>query len=79
MMNAGAIMKLMAAKGQFEQNHPKFAAFFRTILSQGFEEGSVIEITVTKPDGTATTANMRVQKSDLELVQQLKELIMTQK
>jgi hypothetical protein len=74
MVNPAAIMKLMGAKNQFEQAHPKFAAFFKTILAQGVEEGSVIEITVTRPDGTPLTANMRVQHSDIELVQQLKEL-----
>jgi hypothetical protein len=67
------VMKLMAAKNQFEQTHPKFAAFFGTILKQGVEEGSVIEITVTRPDGTPVTANMKVQQSDIELIRQLKE------
>lgn len=74
MVNPGAIMKLMAAKNQFESAHPKFAAFFKQFLTQGVEVGSVIEITITKPDGTPVTANMRVQQSDLDLVQQLKEL-----
>ena len=79
MVNPAAIMKLMGAKNQFEQTHPKFAAFFQTIISQGVQEGSVIEITVTKPDGTPVTANMRVQQSDLELVQQLKKLANSQR
>lgn len=79
MVNPMAMMKLMNAKNQFEQNHPKFVAFFQTILAQGIEEGSVIEITVTKPDGTPVTANMRVQKSDLEMVEQLKDLAANQK
>ncbi len=79
MVNPAAIMKLMGAKNQFEKTHPKFAAFFQTVFTQGVEEGSVIEITVTKPDGTPTTANMRVQKSDIELVQELKNLAASQK
>jgi hypothetical protein len=49
-------------------------AFFQNVLAQGVEEGSVIEITVTRPDGTATTGNMRVQPSDLEVLQELKNL-----
>jgi hypothetical protein len=73
-MNMGNIMKLMNLKNQFAQTHPKFAAFFQNGLAQGIEEGSVIEITVTKPDGTATTGNMRVQQSDLEMLQELKNL-----
>ena len=72
-------MKLMGAKTQFEKTHPKFAAFFQSVLAQGVEEGSVIEITVTKPDGTPTTANMRVQRSDIELVQGLKDLAANQR
>jgi hypothetical protein len=73
-INPAMMIKLMGAKNQFEQTHPKFAAFFGTIMKQGVEEGSVIEITVTRPDGTPVTANMKVQHSDIELIQQLREL-----
>lgn len=78
MVNPAAIMKLMGAKNQFVQSHPKFASFFQTILRQGIEEGSVIEITVTKPDGTALTGNMRVQASDLAMMEELKNLAANQ-
>jgi hypothetical protein len=74
MMNMGNVMKLMNFKNQFAQTHPKFAAFFQKVLVQGIEEGSVIEITITKPDGTAATGNMRVQQSDLEMLQELRNL-----
>ena len=78
MVNPATIMKLMGAKNKFVGNHPKFAAFFKTIVSQGIEEGAVIDITVTKPDGTPITANMKVLKSDLELVEELKNLASNQ-
>ena len=74
MVNPAAIMKLMGAKNKFEQAHPKFAAFFKTVLAQGINEGDVIEITVTKSNGTPITANMKVQQSDLELIEELKSL-----
>lgn len=74
MVNPASVMKLMGAKNKFEKAHPKFAAFFRTVLAQGVNEGDVIEITVTKADGTPITANMRVQQSDLELLNELKNL-----
>ena len=74
MVNPASIMKLMNAKNKFESAHPKFAAFFRTVISQGVNEGDVIEITVTRADGTPITANMKVQQSDLELMQELKNL-----
>lgn len=74
MVNPAAIMKLMAARNKFNQAHPKFASFFKQMYTQGIPVGSVIEITVTSPDGTPVTANMRVQESDMELLQELKEL-----
>lgn len=74
MVNPASLMKLMGAKNKFESAHPKFAAFFSAVFRQGIQEGTVIEITVTKPDGTALTGNMRVQQSDLEIVEELKNL-----
>ncbi len=74
MINPGAVMKLMNLKNQFTQRHPKFAAFFQTIVSQGVEEGSIIEITVTRPDKTPVTGNMRVEQADLELIRELQSL-----
>ena len=74
MVNPASLMKLMSAKKKFEGNHPKSVAFFKTVFAQGIKEGDVIEITVTKADGTPITANMKVQQSDLELMEELKNL-----
>lgn len=75
MMNPAALMKIMSAKNTFEQNHPKFANFIATMVTKNFiDEGSTIEITVTKADGTSVTGNMRVTQSDMELLQQMKSL-----
>lgn len=68
MINPAAAMKVMKAKNQFVSNHPKFAAFFRNVLTGGVQEGTVIEITVTRPGEEPMTTNMRVQQSDIELV-----------
>ncbi len=73
-MNAASIMKLMSAKSQFSRNHPKFEAFLNSVFSRPMEEGSVIEITVTRPGEEPITANIKVQQSDLDLLEELKEL-----
>ena len=73
-MNPSSMMKLMTAKKQFETDHPKFAQFLENFMRTGVEEGSIIEISVTRPDGTKTTTNMKVKASDLELVSSLKDL-----
>ena len=48
-MNAATIMKLISAKIHFSRNHPRFQAFLKSILSQKIEEGTIIEVTVTRP------------------------------
>lgn len=73
-MNPASIMKIMSAKNRFTENHPKFAAFIKTVFAKGIEEGTVIEIQVTRPGESPMTANIKVQQSDLELMRELQEL-----
>lgn len=73
-MNPATIMKVMAAKNKFQNAHPKFVAFFNALVRRGVDEGAVIEIKVTNPDGTEMVGNMRVTQEDLELLQELKNL-----
>lgn len=73
-MNPAAMMKLMAAKNKFESNHPKFFAFIKAVFSRGIEEGTVIEVTVTRPGESPITTNMKIQRSDMELMQELKSM-----
>lgn len=70
-MNPANIMKIMNAKSRFEANHPKFFAFCSAVFARGIEEGSVIELTVTKPGQEPMTTNIRVQQDDLELLNEL--------
>lgn len=72
MMNPSGIMKFMEAKNRFTANHPKFSAFINTVFSKGVTEGTVIEITVTRPGEEPITTNLKVLQSDLELFRELK-------
>ena len=74
MVNPASIMKMMSAKNKFTNNHPKFEAFIKAVFAQGIEEGTIIELTVQKPGSEPITTNMKVQQSDLELLEELKEL-----
>lgn len=74
-MNPATIMKLMSAKARFSSNHPKFEAFLNSVFSRRIEEGTVIEMTVTRPGEAPLTTNIKVQQSDLELLEELKELM----
>jgi len=74
MPNPGDIMKLMAAKNKFQAAHPKFVSFITDVARRGVGEGDIIEVTIVKADGTKTTANMRVNAEDVELVNELKTM-----
>lgn len=73
-MNPSTIMKIMSAKARFEKDHPKFMAFLKTVFSRQVEEGTVVEVTVTRPGEEPVTANIRLRQSDIELLTELKEL-----
>jgi hypothetical protein len=74
MMNPQAMMQFVSAINTFKNNHPKFASFIELVIKGGIPEGSIIEITVTRPGEDPITANMKVMQSDLELMQALKDM-----
>lgn len=71
-MNPQNMMQLMAAWNTFKTNHPKFPAFVNAVTSQGIREDSVIEISITDPDGRKIETNIKVKQSDLELFESLR-------
>lgn len=78
MINPASIMKMMNAKNKFTANHPKVVAFLNAAFSREIEEGTVIEITLTRPGEEPMTTNMRVTQSDLELLNEVKEIAKNQ-
>ena len=48
-MNPQNMMQMLGALNTFRSNHPKFASFMSIFLKGGIPEGTVIEVTVTKP------------------------------
>ena len=74
-MNPMALMKIMNAKNKFNASHPKFGVFLNAAFAGGIQEGTIIEMKVTKPDGTEMTTNLKIKQSDLELLQELREAV----
>lgn len=73
-MNPQMMMKVMAALGQFRSNHPKFFTFLNAVIKPGIPEGTIIEMTVTKPGEEPITTNIKVMQSDLELFEEIKHM-----
>ena len=73
-MNPQTMMQVMAAVNVFRNNHPKFFTFLNHVLKPGIPADTIIEITVTKPGEEPITTNIKVQQSDLDLFENLKNL-----
>ena len=71
MVNPMALMQVKGMLDKFKKNHPKVPMFLSD-ASKSIDEGSIIEISVTSPEGRKITTNMKINKEDLELVEQLK-------
>lgn len=74
MINPKRLMEMKRIKDQFEQRHPKFSRFLQDASREGIQEGSVIDIQITRPDGSTMCSNIRVAKEDLEVFDTLKAM-----
>lgn len=73
-MNPASLIKMMGLKNKFEKNHPKFMAYIQAVFSRPIEEGTVLEVTVTRPGEQPMTANILVNAEDIELFRELKSM-----
>ena len=70
MINPMQLMKFREMGQRFQQNHPRIPGFFQAALG-GVREGSIIEMTVTDPEGKKICANIEVTADDMEMVHEL--------
>ncbi len=73
-MDLGMIMKLKGAWDTFTGNHPKFPLFLQAVGKKGIKEGSILEVSITDPDGTVMNTNLKITATDMELLDTLKSL-----
>ena len=67
-------MKLLEIRNlwsAFTRRHPKFPQFLTAVQQAGIPEGTVIEITITPPDGKTFTSNLKVTAEDIDAVKSL--------
>lgn len=71
-MNPMVLMKLKGMLDGFQSRHPRVLPFLKDASSR-IQEGTVIEVKVTSPDGHSITSNIRVTAEDMELLREAKE------
>lgn len=74
MMNPVEMMKAAQEFKRFQKDHPRVVSFFQYVMAGGIPEGSVIEISVTKPGQKTLTTNLKVLPEDVEMIEHLKNL-----
>ncbi|MDD6571457.1 MAG: hypothetical protein PUF12_03605 [Thermoflexaceae bacterium] len=73
-MNPMKLLQLKSHWDKFNQNHPRFTPFIKAVSVNGMQEGTVIEVSVTTPDGRNFTTNLKVCEDDLKMVEAIKEM-----
>lgn len=74
MINPAKLLKMKSAWDTFTRNHPKFPLFLKAMQQSAIEEGTIIEITVTTPEGKTLNTNVKLTGSDMELFRDLTDL-----
>lgn len=73
-MNPMKLLQIKSLWDRFTTNHPKFPKFLQAIGTDSIREGSIIEMTITTPEGDNISSNIRVTADDMQLVATLKEI-----
>lgn len=73
MINPAKLMKMKSMWDTFKQNHPKFPYFLQAASREGLKEGNIIEISIKTTEGKVLASNLRLTKSDIEMIEELKK------
>lgn len=68
------LQQLKSGIDRFRAGHPKFPLFLKAVSQDALREGSVVEISVTTPEGKNYCSNVRLNADDIELMETLKSL-----
>lgn len=68
------LQQLKSGIDRFRAGHPKFPLFLKAVSQDALREGSVVEISVTTPEGKNYCSNVRLNADDIELMDTFKNL-----
>lgn len=68
------LQKFKSSVERFRSNHPKFPLFVKAVSQDALTEGTIIEITVTSPEGKHYSSNIKLKADDIELMQMIRDM-----
>lgn len=78
MINPMKLIQLRPLVTKFQNDHPKFFQFIAAVGQSGMREGTIVEISITDPDGKNLCSNLKLSKEDLELFEAVSEMMKEQ-
>ena len=72
-MNPMMFMQLQQRIQTFQQDHPKFVPFIMAIKDNALQEGTVLGVTVTTPDGRNIESNIKLTANDIETIKMMSD------
>ncbi|MBP3824506.1 MAG: hypothetical protein ILA11_02050 [Butyrivibrio sp.] len=66
-------MQLQQRIQTFQQDHPKFVPFLMAIKDNALQEGTVLGVTVTTPDGRKIESNIKLTAGDIETIKMMSD------
>ena len=73
-INPTQLFQLMGAWQKFTANHPKFPKFLKAVAAEGIQEHTIIEVSVTTPEGKTYCSNLKITQEYLDLLEQFKHI-----
>ena len=73
--NPTKMIRLIGELKQFDTRHPKMARFIDQQLMGDLPEGTIVEVTVTKPGQEPVAGNFKATMEDNQLFKDLKEVL----
>lgn len=78
MINPMKLLQLRPLITKFQNDHPKFMQFIAAVGQSDLKEGTIVEISITDPDGKNLCSNIKLSKDDLELFGAVSEMMKEQ-
>lgn len=73
-MDFKLLFKLKGLWDRFSKNHPKFPNFIKEFRKKGLKENAIIDFKITYDDNTTIETNIKIQKDDLSIIEELKSI-----
>ena len=64
---------LLKYKSKLEANHPQAAEFVKKVIMSGLPEGTIVEVSVTKPGEETKTSNIKVTRDDIDMFDEVRK------